>query len=374
MSKINGITVGTPMPRTNFNQTDPNKADYLVGREKIADALIVNIDYDPSTEKYKSSATYAEIYEHVKKGGTVYAVLDNDNVYNLAYVDDNEAVFQYISDDKFIYSIYIGEWGVGVEDYDMRGEDGRRTIKVTIHDGKANYDAIQIERFAEDGCLVYLYPDGFGAPAYALSAYDGQYAWFTNVDTESLMPTTWRVDDEGNVEEFESQAVELEHFNETIADINSTLDSIKESSNDNAVLDLGTFWVGDYYGDPDWTQHDVTEIIPYKPTMDELYLTTPPFKVISLNWESSGASTHETFYYDSQDYGNDNKTITMRFVRSTAFGNPRVLTLTYYYEGDYETVRQILASVTADNRIGDIETALDSIISIQESLIGGGNV
>ena len=34
--KINGITVGTPMPRSNFSQTDPKKADFLIGRENIA--------------------------------------------------------------------------------------------------------------------------------------------------------------------------------------------------------------------------------------------------------------------------------------------------------------------------------------------------
>ena len=33
--KIRGNTVGTTMPRTNYNQTDPKKADYLVGRENI---------------------------------------------------------------------------------------------------------------------------------------------------------------------------------------------------------------------------------------------------------------------------------------------------------------------------------------------------
>lgn len=33
--KINGNTVGTTMPRANYNQTDPKKADYLVGRENI---------------------------------------------------------------------------------------------------------------------------------------------------------------------------------------------------------------------------------------------------------------------------------------------------------------------------------------------------
>ena len=34
--KINGITVGTPTPRSNFNQTDEKKADYIIGRENIA--------------------------------------------------------------------------------------------------------------------------------------------------------------------------------------------------------------------------------------------------------------------------------------------------------------------------------------------------
>lgn len=34
--KINGITVGTPTPRSNYNQTDPKKADYIIGRENIA--------------------------------------------------------------------------------------------------------------------------------------------------------------------------------------------------------------------------------------------------------------------------------------------------------------------------------------------------
>ena len=33
--KIKGNTVGTTMPRPNFNQTEPSKADYIIGREKI---------------------------------------------------------------------------------------------------------------------------------------------------------------------------------------------------------------------------------------------------------------------------------------------------------------------------------------------------
>jgi hypothetical protein len=39
VGKIRGNTVGTTMPRTDFNQTNPNKADYLVGREKIVQTV-----------------------------------------------------------------------------------------------------------------------------------------------------------------------------------------------------------------------------------------------------------------------------------------------------------------------------------------------
>ena len=38
---IKGNTVGTPMPRTDFNQENPTKADYLKGRENIL-TLIAN--------------------------------------------------------------------------------------------------------------------------------------------------------------------------------------------------------------------------------------------------------------------------------------------------------------------------------------------
>ena len=35
--KIRGNTVGTTMPRANYNQTDPTKSDYLVGRDNLVD-------------------------------------------------------------------------------------------------------------------------------------------------------------------------------------------------------------------------------------------------------------------------------------------------------------------------------------------------
>lgn len=37
--KIRGNTVGTNMPRTNWNQTDPKKADYLNGRDDLVKTI-----------------------------------------------------------------------------------------------------------------------------------------------------------------------------------------------------------------------------------------------------------------------------------------------------------------------------------------------
>lgn len=51
MSVIRGNTVGTSMPRTNYNQTDPAAADYLVGREEI-----LSSDSQTLTETQKAQA------------------------------------------------------------------------------------------------------------------------------------------------------------------------------------------------------------------------------------------------------------------------------------------------------------------------------
>jgi hypothetical protein len=148
------------------------------------------------------------------------------------------------------------------------------------------------------------------------------------------------------------------------------IDQLKNAEpNDEVVLDLGTFYVG-LFAD----NRDVTNLISYKPTMGSVFVQSPPFKAISLVDDGSGISAQETFYFDSQDWNYDNRYIEMRFVRSTALGDPKVLILTYYYEEDYKTVYQIIASIETDERIGDIETALDGIISIQEALIGGDSV
>lgn len=60
---IQGNTVGTTMPRTNYEQTDPKKADYLKGKtaldQKIADAKKAGTDAQTAASDAHTAATNA---------------------------------------------------------------------------------------------------------------------------------------------------------------------------------------------------------------------------------------------------------------------------------------------------------------------------
>lgn len=135
------------------------------------------------------------------------------------------------------------------------------------------------------------------------------------------------------------------------------------------TLDLGTFYREAFENDT-----DVTNLITYKPRQNDLCYNAPRRKIISLYEDTSGVSDMETFYFDTQHWDLYYKTVTMKFVCSNAVGNPEVLTLTYNYSEDGETVTSIFARIDIDDRVGDIETALDNIIAIQNTLIGGDGV
>ena len=90
--KITGNTVGTTMPRTNYNQTDPSKADYLVGRENImakgdgtlivtgspkCNAIVMGGVNYAVYQIQNLSHTAADIYEAFEEGRDIYIRLEN---------------------------------------------------------------------------------------------------------------------------------------------------------------------------------------------------------------------------------------------------------------------------------------------------------
>lgn len=55
---IKGNTVGTPMPRANFDQTDEKKADYIKGRDKLLSRDELNSAIDTALATAKESGKF----------------------------------------------------------------------------------------------------------------------------------------------------------------------------------------------------------------------------------------------------------------------------------------------------------------------------
>ncbi len=124
-----------------------------MGRELQNKVLIVNITYDEESGTYKSSETYDTILKRVKDGATVYALCDG-YTYHLGYIDEYDAVFEYISDDNFFYRMFISIGGrVFRTEYDiLTGEslsgiyEGvRENVENTISETISVYETTSIE-------------------------------------------------------------------------------------------------------------------------------------------------------------------------------------------------------------------------------------
>lgn len=72
--KIIGDTVGTTVPRTDFNQTDPKKADYLRGRERIA----TKDDLEKALSNMPESGASYEAGENISIENNIISVLTAD--------------------------------------------------------------------------------------------------------------------------------------------------------------------------------------------------------------------------------------------------------------------------------------------------------
>lgn len=127
MSKIIGITVGTNMPRSNFNQTNSRKADYIKGRENIAPAIVCsatgeNIAVHDSAERPLKSlkitsesesvvvtvqgANLWEPYGNGRTEGGVTLTVDENGVYTLNGTCSASANFTFTNDKKLPAGTY----------------------------------------------------------------------------------------------------------------------------------------------------------------------------------------------------------------------------------------------------------------------------
>lgn len=101
---IKGNTVGTPMPRTNYEQTDPAKADFLKGKEvldqKIAEAKKAGTDAQTAADNAKTAADNAQTTANnalPKTGGTMTGALSVLTPTEAAHAANKDYVERYVT-------------------------------------------------------------------------------------------------------------------------------------------------------------------------------------------------------------------------------------------------------------------------------------
>ena len=94
---IKGNTVGTPMPRTNYEQTDPTKADYLKGKDvldqKIEGAKKAADDAQKTADDAQKTADAAQ-KKHISRVATltVSGWVDNTQTVEVDGVTSNNTL------------------------------------------------------------------------------------------------------------------------------------------------------------------------------------------------------------------------------------------------------------------------------------------
>ena len=136
-----------------------------------------------------------------------------------------------------------------------------------------------------------------------------------------------------------------------------------------------TMFAPDYGELPNEGELDVTDTITYKPAFSEAAMSAfkPMFFVEQKHGmpEADGYTFHNYYTF----WSHWQKTIDIYFHSYTPDGSRKKIRLHYQYADTEATEPQsITAYLTTENPIGAIETALDSIIAIQEALIGGDSV
>lgn len=67
--KIIGVTVGSPLPKSNLMQTDPTKGDYVKGKEEFVKQISPDVDLSGYVQKSEVNAAINTALAQAKESG-----------------------------------------------------------------------------------------------------------------------------------------------------------------------------------------------------------------------------------------------------------------------------------------------------------------
>lgn len=156
---IKGNTVGTPMPRTDWNQTDPTKADYLKGRDDLSQSIQDAIDDHTTTvlaQKFIDVTLYATDpnndgnivlqYGGVVEGGGTGGTIPGGNTGGLSAAEVQDMI------DASLEGFEGGKGEPGKDGVDGKdGEDGYTPVRGT--DYWTEEDKAEIKSYVDEAIL-----------------------------------------------------------------------------------------------------------------------------------------------------------------------------------------------------------------------------
>lgn len=221
MSGIIGNTVGTPMPRTNYNQTDTTKADYLLGREKLVSSVNGNapengdillygpIGYEPKVtlaqsdmsrylylgsdaRRWMTTPEYVTVRAAFKNG----AVVDFTTSTGLTVVDVKSnflsAVIYTVSGDSKLYVVFDrkinvkGRFTITIAPAGILSEQGVAINDHVVAFNNSSYNLADILKNGYGGVTqqAILWDDGvYGENGEELPKDDSATVWGSTYDT-----------------------------------------------------------------------------------------------------------------------------------------------------------------------------------------------
>lgn len=229
--KIIGATVGTTMPRSNLNQTDPKKADYIRGKENLDTTLatilkdIEDLKYEPITVSgFKHDVENAGVLEkgreinavtlswvtnktpvsmtldgeavEIPEGATEFSVplelkagegITGDKTWIVKAVDERGAEATDTASVKFLNGVYYGSMAYGA------AIDSAAILSLTknLQSGKA----INFVTPGDGKRPVYALPSGYGTPIFKIGG--NEYEW------EKVADAFQFENDHGHVESYD---------------------------------------------------------------------------------------------------------------------------------------------------------------------------